>query len=166
MCGAWGSLARCKQAVLFGASSEVPHHVSRLPKLPHLQSKVLMFWPPHLLPTAAAAPAVQEESNEFGGTFICNGIERIIRMLVQVGCRAASLPGPHAAWLSAGLLAPPSRRTGRAADDASLSSIAWRCHQAPNKRPLLARRTGGTTSWRCGEARTTSAAPPSLTWPP
>lgn len=26
----------------------------------------------------------QEESNEFGGTFICNGIERIIRMLVQV----------------------------------------------------------------------------------
>ncbi|KAL4423560.1 hypothetical protein ABPG77_004600, partial [Micractinium sp. CCAP 211/92] len=27
--------------------------------------------------------ARKEESNEFGGTFICNGIERIIRMLVQ-----------------------------------------------------------------------------------
>jgi hypothetical protein len=31
---------------------------------------------------SAGAP-LQEESNEFGGTFICNGIERIIRMLVQ-----------------------------------------------------------------------------------
>ena len=27
---------------------------------------------------------LREESNEFGGYFICNGIERIIRMLVQV----------------------------------------------------------------------------------
>ena len=26
----------------------------------------------------------KEEGNEFGGYFICNGIERIIRMLVQV----------------------------------------------------------------------------------
>ena len=33
----------------------------------------------------------QEESNEFGGTFICNGIERIIRMLVQARIAGARL---------------------------------------------------------------------------
>jgi DNA-directed RNA polymerase I subunit RPA2 len=27
--------------------------------------------------------AAQEEGTEFGGYFICNGIERIIRMLIQ-----------------------------------------------------------------------------------
>ena len=32
---------------------------------------------------SSSADDVQEESTEFGGYFICNGIERIIRMLVQ-----------------------------------------------------------------------------------
>ena len=45
----------------------------------------------------AACRRLQEESNEFGGTFICNGIERIIRMLVQVGAR-----GGRGGWGGAG----------------------------------------------------------------
>lgn len=46
-----------------------------------------------------ALPASQEESNEFGGTFVCNGIERIIRMLVQV--RAGSAAGRvEPCWLA------------------------------------------------------------------
>lgn len=55
------------------------------------RSWLITLWLPNV---AAAAPLhkqlgippvwLQEEGNEFGGTFICNGIERIIRMLVQV----------------------------------------------------------------------------------
>lgn len=54
---------------------------------------------------AAAALPPQEEGTEFGGTFICNGIERIIRMLVQV--RPAGLPSD-----AAGRCLCSSRRRG------------------------------------------------------
>lgn len=36
----------------------------------------------HCVHSRAQLVALKEESTEFGGTFICNGIERIIRMLI------------------------------------------------------------------------------------
>ena len=40
----------------------------------------------------------KEEGLEFGGYFICNGIERIIRMLIQVRSRATGGSGRACGW--------------------------------------------------------------------
>ena len=69
----------CRQ--LRGLSQVMPQVEAR--------SWLITLWLPNVaapLRTHLCAPLawLQEEGNEFGGTFICNGIERIIRMLVQV----------------------------------------------------------------------------------
>ena len=41
------------------------------------------FWSHAVSPPPPQLVAAKEESNEMGGYFICNGIERIIRCLIQ-----------------------------------------------------------------------------------
>lgn len=56
----------------------------------------------------------KEESTEFGGYFICNGIERIIRMLIlQVGAAGQTAGGRTHGLLQRHAVAPASSLTYR-----------------------------------------------------